>query len=73
MSKPKLNEEQNETRSNLDRQHFSLAELPTPISKAYIRAQEIAEKHGPLAGLYFLLYSLFGVRQTGYLLLWISG
>ena len=71
--KPKPDEERNETRSNLDRQHFSLAELPAPIRKAYMRAREIAEKHGPLTGLYFLLYSVFGVRQTGHLLLWLSG
>lgn len=51
----------------------SLANLPAPIYRAYERALRIAEKHGPLAGLYFLLHTLMGTRQTGYLLLWYNG
>jgi len=66
VSKPKPNEERNETRSNLYRQHFSLAELPAPISKAYMRAKEIAEKYGPLTGYTFcsIPCSAFGRLDT---------
>ena len=52
---------------------FTLGELPQPIQKAYMHAKRIAARHGPLTGLYFLLHSLMGVRQTGYLLLWYNG
>ena len=46
--------------------------LPAPIRRLWKRAQEIAYKHGVLAALYFLIYSLFAVRQTGYLLYWFN-
>jgi len=57
----------------LERYRFSLAELPVPVRRAYRHAQKIAENYGPLTGLYFLLYTLLGVRQTGHLLLWLNG
>ena len=36
---------------------------------AFRRARKIAEKHGGLAATYFLVYSLVGARETGFLLL----
>jgi len=33
----------------------------------------MAAKHGAPAGLYFLAYTLLGIRQTGHLLLWYNG
>ncbi|NPA98093.1 MAG: hypothetical protein GXO43_01820 [Crenarchaeota archaeon] len=46
--------------------------LPKPIQRAYIRAKEITKQHGPLTGLYFMLHTLLGARQTGHLLLWLD-
>ena len=37
------------------------------------RAKKIARKHGNLAAAYFLVYSLVGARETGFLLLWLNG
>jgi len=54
-------------------QQFDLRQLPQPIQKAYMYAERLAEEHNPLTALYFLLCSLLGVRQTGHLLLWLSG
>lgn len=71
--RPRETREQDREAGILERFRFSLVELPQPIRKAYTYAQRIAEKHGPLAALYFILYSLLGVRQTGYMLLWLSG
>ncbi len=59
--------------SMLKRYKFGLTELPQPVRRAYTLAKRIAERHGPLAALYFLLHSLMGVRQTGHLLLWFNG
>ncbi len=39
---------------------------------AFRRARKIAEKHGGLVAAYFLVYSLVGVRETGFLLLWLN-
>jgi hypothetical protein len=66
-------EEQGKEQGSLERYWFSLSELPQPIRRAYIHAKRIAENHGPLAALYFMIYSLLGVRQTGHLLLWLNG
>ncbi len=71
--KPRHTQEQKRGDSILEKYRFSLTELPMPIRRAYTYARQIAGRHGPLAGFYFLLYSLLGVRQTGYLLLWLSG
>ena len=38
-----------------------------------MQAKRIAARHGPLTGLYFLAYTLLGIRQTGHLLLWYNG
>lgn len=46
--------------------------LPIPIKRIWERAQEIAYKHGVLVALYFLVYSLIGARQSGYLLYWFN-
>jgi hypothetical protein len=62
-----------ETHGTLEEYRFSLDELPQPIRRAYTYAQRIARLHNPLTALYFILYSLMGVRQTGYFLLWLSG
>ena len=45
---------------------------PYVAKLAFRRAQKILQKHGKLAGAYFLIYSLVGVRETGYLLLWFN-
>jgi hypothetical protein len=46
--------------------------LPKTIRRLWEKAQEIASEYGALAALYFLTYSLLGVRQTGYLLYWYN-
>ncbi len=70
-TKPKEEQRVKENLSN--KYQFRLYELPKPIRNTYQHARKIAEKHGTLASLYFLAYSLLGARQTGYLLLWING
>lgn len=39
---------------------------------AFRKAQKIAREHGALAAAYFLVYSLAGVRETGFLLMWLN-
>jgi len=46
------------------------AELPKPVERAWLRAQEIAKQHGALTALYFLLHSFLGAEATGQLLHW---
>ncbi|MEB3764579.1 MAG: hypothetical protein GSR77_00200 [Desulfurococcales archaeon] len=46
--------------------------VPIQVYWAFDRARRIMKKHGPLAAMYFLEYTLVGVRQTGFLLLWIN-
>jgi predicted transcriptional regulator len=45
---------------------------PYVAKLAFRRAQKIAWKHGKLAAGYFLVFSLVGARETGYLLLWLN-
>ena len=45
---------------------------PYVAKLAFRRAQKIAVKHGELAAAYFLVFSLVGARETGYLLLWLN-
>ena len=54
------------------RQEKALEE-PFEAWLAFNRARRIAEKHGRLAAACFLIHSLAGVRQTGFLLLWFDG
>ena len=49
-----------------------LSHEPYVAKPAFRRAQKIAQKHGRLAAAYFLVYSLVGARETGYLLLWFN-
>lgn len=51
----------------------SRGKVPIQVYWAFDRARRIGRKHGPLAAMYFLGYTLVGVRQTGFLLLWIKG
>ena len=46
--------------------------MPQQVYWTFDRAQRIKNKHGTLAAMYFLIYSLMGVRQAGLLLLWIN-
>lgn len=62
-----------ETHGTLEEYRFSLDQLPQPIRRTYTYAQRIAGLHNLLTAFYFILYSLMGVRQTGYLLLWFNG
>lgn len=48
------------------------SKLPRAVRRAWEKAQEIVYEHRTLAALYFLIYSLLGVRQTGYLLYWYN-
>lgn len=70
---PRRGQKRGDGSDTSERYRFTLGELPQPIQKAYMHAKRIATRHGALAGLYFLLHSLMGVRQTGYLLLWYNG
>ncbi len=45
---------------------------PYEAKIAFNIARKIARKHGRLAAAYFLVYSLVGARETGYLLLWFN-
>ena len=45
---------------------------PYVAKLAFRRARKIAQKHGSLAAAYFLVYSLVGVRESGFLLLWLN-
>ena len=45
--------------------------VPIQVYWAFDQARRIMKEHGPLAAMYFL-YTLVGVRQTGFLLLWIN-
>jgi len=47
--------------------------VPQQVYWAYDRARRIKKKHGLLAATYFLAYTLLGLRQTGFPLLWING
>ena len=49
-----------------------ITKLPKPIECAWEHTQEIANEHGALAALYFLLHSLLGAEATGYLLYWLN-
>ena len=55
-----------------EKHQLSVDQLPQPIQRAFSYAVDIAEAHGSLPALYFLVHTLLGVRQTGYLLLWLS-
>ncbi|MEL9908250.1 MAG: hypothetical protein QXJ03_02945 [Desulfurococcus sp.] len=61
---------------NEEMQEASLPERqlhePYVAKLAFRRAQKIAMKHGKLAAAYFLVFSLVGARETGYLLLWLN-
>ncbi|OWJ54735.1 hypothetical protein Pdsh_03125 [Pyrodictium delaneyi] len=46
--------------------------LPKTVRRVWEKAQEIAREHSTLAALYFLIYTLLGVRQTGHLLYWFN-
>ena len=46
--------------------------LPKPIKRVWQRAKEIANKHGALTALYFLLHTLLGAEATGHLLYWLN-
>ncbi len=43
---------------------------PNQVYWTFYRAQKIRDKHGPLTAMYFLVYTLVGARQTGFLLYW---
>jgi hypothetical protein len=73
LRKKRKEEHGEEARDPLEKYRFNQAELPQPVRRAYSHARSIAEKHGPLAALYFMLYTLLGARQTGHLLLWYNG
>lgn len=73
LRKKEKEEHREKTRDPLEEYRFNQAELPQPVRRAYAHARSIAEKHGPLAALYFMLYTLLGARQTGHLLLWYNG
>jgi len=45
---------------------------PYVAKLALKRAKKIASKYGGLVAAYFLVYSLVGVRETGFLLLWFN-
>ena len=45
---------------------------PYVAKLAFKRAKKIAQRHGKLAAAYFLVYSLVGARETGFLLLWFN-
>ena len=49
-----------------------LSHEPYVARLALKRAQKIAQKHNKLTAAYFLIYSLVGARETGYLLLWFN-
>jgi len=49
-----------------------LLQEPYVAKLAFRRAQKIARKHGKLAAGCFLVFSLIGARETGYLLLWFN-
>ncbi len=50
----------------------SIVREPYQARIAFRKAQKIARKHGALAAAYFLVYSLVGVRETGFLLMWLN-
>lgn len=68
--------QQNRITKTVNRQKLSTLEKlmkePYVANLAFRRAQKIGRKHGKLAAAYFLVYSLVGVRETGYLLLWFN-
>ncbi len=45
---------------------------PYEAKIAFRIARRIVREHGKLAAAYFLVYSLVGARETGYLLLWFN-
>ena len=45
---------------------------PYEAKIAFRIARRIARKHGKLAAAHFLIYSLVGARETGYVLLWFN-
>lgn len=53
--------------------HGKSMEEPYEARLAFTRARRIARKHGRLAAACFLVHSLVGARQTGFLLLWFEG
>ena len=44
--------------------------IPRNITLVFNRALKIMNKHGSLAAMYFLAYTLVGARKTGFLVLW---
>ncbi len=64
------------TRKGKERQGASTLEKllhePYVAKLAFRRAKKIASKHGSLVATYFLIYSLVGARETGFLLLWFN-
>ena len=50
----------------------SIVREPYLARIAFRKAQKIARKYGALAAAYFLVYSLVGVRETGFLLMWLN-
>ena len=60
------------SRDDEERCQLSLDRVPQPVRRAFSHAVDIAEVRGPLSALYFLVHTLLGVRQTGYLLLWLD-
>jgi len=46
------------------------AKLPYSVRLAWQRALKIAQIHGSLAAMYFLVHTVLGARETGYLLYW---
>ncbi|MEB3788953.1 MAG: hypothetical protein GSR72_03570 [Desulfurococcales archaeon] len=50
----------------------SIVREPYQTRIAFRKAQKIARKHGALAAAYFLVYNLVGVRETGFLLMWLN-
>jgi len=71
--KPRHSQKHEEGSGVVERYQFTLSKLPHPVRKAYMRAKKIAARHGALAGLYFLVHTLLGVRQTGHMMIWYNG
>jgi len=61
---------ENSRRSPATNEGMDFAKLPKPVERTWLRAQEIAQKHGALTALYFLLRSFLGAEATGQLLYW---